>query len=169
MIQLYDWHFKIFWVPKLDKSSPIVHYYLYFYGNIFFPMSTFEKLNLSKSLYRAIADLGFEQPTPIQVAAVPVILSGRDVVGIAQTGTGKTYAYLWPILRDLKYSDQVNPRVLIVVPTRELVVQVVEQAEISYPVFQTYAYLVYTEEQISILKRSLLSREQTYWWPRPEG
>ncbi|MFO7670234.1 MAG: DEAD/DEAH box helicase [Bacteroidales bacterium] len=92
-------------------------------------MSTFEKLNLSKPLYRAIADLGFEQPTPIQTAAVPVIHSGRDMVGIAQTGTGKTYAYLWPILRDLKYSDQVNPRVLIVVPTRELVVQVVEQAK----------------------------------------
>ena len=92
-------------------------------------MSTFEKLNLSKPLYSAIADLGFEQPTPIQTMAVPVILSGRDVVGIAQTGTGKTYAYLWPILRDLKYSAQVNPRVLIVVPTRELVVQVVEQVE----------------------------------------
>ncbi len=92
-------------------------------------MSTFEKLNLSRPLYRAIADLGFEQPTPIQTAAVPVIHSGRDMVGIAQTGTGKTYAYLWPILRDLKYSDQVNPRVLIVVPTRELVVQVVEQAK----------------------------------------
>jgi ATP-dependent RNA helicase RhlE len=92
-------------------------------------MSTFEKLNLSKSLYSAIADLGFEQPTPVQAEAVPVILSGRDVVGIAQTGTGKTYAYLWPILRDLKYSDQVNPRVLIMVPTRELVVQVVEQVE----------------------------------------
>jgi ATP-dependent RNA helicase RhlE len=92
-------------------------------------MSTFEKLNLSKPLYSAIADLGFEKPTPIQSEAVPVILSGRDVVGIAQTGTGKTYAYLWPILRDLKYSTQVNPRVLIVVPTRELVVQVVEQVE----------------------------------------
>ena len=92
-------------------------------------MSTFEKLNLSKPLYNAIADLGFEQPTPIQSEGVPLILSGRDVVGIAQTGTGKTFAYLWPILRDLKYSEQVNPRVLIVVPTRELVVQVVEQTE----------------------------------------
>jgi len=92
-------------------------------------VSTFEKLNLSNPLYSAIADLGFEHPTPIQERAVPVILSGRDVVGIAQTGTGKTYAYLWPILRDLKYSDQVNPRVLILVPTRELVVQVVEQVE----------------------------------------
>ncbi len=92
-------------------------------------MSNFEKLNLSNSLYRAIAELGFEQATPIQEKGVPVILSGRDMVGIAQTGTGKTYAYLWPILRDLKYSQQVNPRVLIVVPTRELVVQVVEQTE----------------------------------------
>jgi ATP-dependent RNA helicase RhlE len=72
-------------------------------------MSSFEKLKLSKPLYNAIADLGFEQPTPIQAKAVPVILSGRDVVGIAQTGTGKTFAYLWPILRDLKYSTQVNP------------------------------------------------------------
>ncbi len=93
-------------------------------------MSTFEELNLSKSLYRAIVDLGFQQPTPIQSASVPVILSGRDMLGIAQTGTGKTYAYLWPILRDLKYSEQVNPRILIVVPTRELVVQVVEQAKV---------------------------------------
>ena len=92
-------------------------------------MSTFEKLKLSNALYKAIADLGFEQPTPIQSKAVPVILSGRDVVGIAQTGTGKTYAYLWPILRDLKYSTQVHPRVLILVPTRELVLQVVEQVE----------------------------------------
>lgn len=92
-------------------------------------MSTFEKLKLSTPLYKAIADLGFELPTPIQAEAVPVILSGRDVVGIAQTGTGKTFAYLWPLLRDLKYSAQVNPRVLIVVPTRELVVQVVEQTE----------------------------------------
>ena len=51
-------------------------------------MSTFEKLNLSNPLYRDIADLGFEQQTPIQEWAVPVILSGRDVVGIAHTGTG---------------------------------------------------------------------------------
>ncbi len=101
----------------------------YFCADISTAMSTFEKLNLSKALYRSIEDLGFEQATPIQSEAVPVILSGRDVVGIAQTGTGKTFAYLWPILRDLKYSSQVNPRVLIVVPTRELVVQVVEQAE----------------------------------------
>ena len=92
-------------------------------------MNAFENLKLSNPLYNAIDDLGFESPTPIQTEACPVILSGKDVVGIAQTGTGKTYAYMLPILRDLKFSDQIIPRVLILVPTRELVLQVVEQTE----------------------------------------
>ena len=92
-------------------------------------MSTFYDLNLSDQLYNAIDDLGLDMPTPIQVEACPVVLSGKDVVGIAQTGTGKTFAYLLPILKDLKFSKQVSPRVLILVPTRELVIQVVEQTE----------------------------------------
>lgn len=92
-------------------------------------MNTFENLNLSKQLYNAIDDLGFDSPTPIQTAVLPVILSGRDVVGIAQTGTGKTFAYVLPLLKDFKFSKQINPRVLILVPTRELVLQVVEQIE----------------------------------------
>ena len=85
-------------------------------------MSTFSDLNLSKALLRALDDIGFQQPTPIQEKALPIILSGKDAVGIAQTGTGKTFAYLLPILRQLDYSEQRHPRVLIVVPTRELVV-----------------------------------------------
>jgi len=93
-------------------------------------MKTFEELNLSKQLRYAIDDLGFDAPTPIQREALPLILSGKDVVGIAQTGTGKTFAYMLPILKDLKFSKQVNPRVLILVPTRELVLQVVEQTEL---------------------------------------
>ena len=76
-------------------------------------------------LLNALVDLGHDAPTPIQEIAFPVVMSGKDVVGIAQTGTGKTYAYLLPILRQLKFSDQKQPRVLIVVPTRELVLQVV--------------------------------------------
>ncbi len=92
-------------------------------------MSSFEELNLSKHLQSAIDELGFENPTPIQAEAYPVILSGRDIVGIAQTGTGKTFAYLLPLLRDLKYSKEIPPRVLILVPTRELVIQVVEQVQ----------------------------------------
>lgn len=69
----------------------------------------------------------FVNPTPIQEKAFPVVMSGKDVVGIAQTGTGKTLAYLLPILRKLNYSNQKDPRVLILVPTRELVIQVVEE------------------------------------------
>ncbi|WP_159283445.1 DEAD/DEAH box helicase [Tenacibaculum maritimum] len=90
---------------------------------------TFEDLDLSKQLQNAIDDLGFTQPTPIQEKAFSVVRSGKDVVGIAQTGTGKTFAYMLPILRDLKFSKQQHPRVLILVPTRELVLQVVEEIE----------------------------------------
>jgi ATP-dependent RNA helicase RhlE len=71
-------------------------------------MSTFDELNLSNQLQYAIDDLGFVQPTPIQEQAFSVILSGKDMVGIAQTGTGKTFAYMMPILRDLKFSKLVN-------------------------------------------------------------
>ncbi|GAB4162169.1 MAG: DEAD/DEAH box helicase [Winogradskyella sp.] len=90
---------------------------------------TFQDLNLNTPLYNAIEDLGFEAPTPIQAEAFNIIASGKDVVGIAQTGTGKTFAYMLPILRHLKYSRQDNPRVLVLVPTRELVVQVVSEIE----------------------------------------
>lgn len=92
-------------------------------------MNTFEIFNLSKQLQNAIVDLGFKSPTPIQQEAYSVILSGKDVVGIAQTGTGKTFAYMLPILQGLKFSKQVNPRILILVPTRELVLQMVEMIE----------------------------------------
>ena len=92
-------------------------------------MNRFENFNLNKPLHNAIEELGFDTPTPIQIESFPVILSGKDVVGIAQTGTGKTLAYMLPILQELKFSKQVNPRVLILVPTRELVLQVVERVE----------------------------------------
>ena len=89
-------------------------------------MKSFEDLKIHKSQLKALTDLGLENPTPIQTKALPLILSGRDMVGLAQTGTGKTFAYLLPVLKQLAYSDQIQPRVLILVPTRELVVQVVE-------------------------------------------
>ncbi len=77
--------------------------------------------------------MGFTTPTPIQEKSFSVIMSSKDMVGIAQTGTGKTYAYLLPILRQLTFSTQKHPRVLIVVPTRELVVQVVQEIESLTP------------------------------------
>lgn len=92
-------------------------------------MATFEQFNLPKSLQKAIDELGFVHPTPIQEKSFNVILSGKDVMGIAQTGTGKTFAYLLPILKQWKFQATDSPRVVILVPTRELVVQVVEEVE----------------------------------------
>ncbi len=89
----------------------------------------FDNLKLNKQILNAIEEIGFKEPTPIQEQAFSVILSGKDTIGIAQTGTGKTFAYLLPILSNLKYSEQRNPRVLILVPTRELVIQVVTEIE----------------------------------------
>ncbi|WP_179335956.1 DEAD/DEAH box helicase [Winogradskyella costae] len=90
---------------------------------------TFNDLNLNTPLYNALDDLGFTTPTPIQAESFNVVAAGKDVVGIAQTGTGKTFAYMLPILKNLSFSQQENPRVLILVPTRELVVQVVSEIE----------------------------------------
>ncbi|MCF6239795.1 MAG: DEAD/DEAH box helicase [Bacteroidales bacterium] len=90
---------------------------------------TFDELNLNNPLNNALEDLGYIYPTPIQEKAFKIILSGKDVVGIAQTGTGKTIAYLLPLLKQLKYSEQRNPRILIIVPTRELVLQVLKEAK----------------------------------------
>lgn len=92
-------------------------------------MNTFEQFNLPKSLQKAIEELGFKTPTPIQEKSFSVIMSGRDVMGIAQTGTGKTLAYLLPILKQWKFSQTHSPKVVILVPVRELVVQVVEEIE----------------------------------------
>ena len=92
-------------------------------------MSQFEQLNLPKSLQKAIDDLGFTSLTPIQEKSFSVILSGKDMMGIAQTGTGKTFAYLLPILRQYTFSSSENPKVVVIVPTRELVVQVTEEVK----------------------------------------
>ncbi len=92
-------------------------------------MSTFEQFNLPKSLQKAIDELGLTTPTPIQEKSFSVIMSGRDVMGIAQTGTGKTLAYLLPLLKQWKFIATDSPRIVILVPTRELVVQIVEVVE----------------------------------------
>lgn len=92
-------------------------------------MKTFQDFDLPKSLQKALDQLGFVTPTPIQAKSFSVILSGRDMMGIAQTGTGKTFAYLLPILKQWKFQKTDTPRVVILVPTRELVVQVVEEVE----------------------------------------
>lgn len=89
---------------------------------------TFADLNLTAPLLKALDEMGLTVPTTIQERAFPVIMSGRDVCGIAQTGTGKTFAYLLPCLRLLQFAKDRFPQMLVLVPTRELVVQVVEAA-----------------------------------------
>ena len=74
-------------------------------------MSNFNEINLNKQLQNAIDDLGFQQQTPIQQETYSKILGGNDLVGIAQTGTGKTIAYCLPLLQELSYSKQNNPRI----------------------------------------------------------
>ena len=87
---------------------------------------TFDDLNLNTPLLSALDDLGYTNPTTIQRKVFSIVMSGSDVCGIAQTGTGKTFAYLLPCLRQWKFSKDKNPQILIIVPTRELVAQVVD-------------------------------------------
>src|ERR1700740_2667845 len=90
----------------------------------------FRALNLSPQMLQAVHDAGYTEPTPIQVAAIPLISAGHDIIGFAQTGTGKTAAFVLPILMKLAASihngQRRGPRALVVAPTRELVVQIEE-------------------------------------------
>lgn len=90
---------------------------------------SFADFDLPKQLNSALEKLGISEPTPIQLKSFSPIMSGKDVMGIAQTGTGKTLAYLLPVLKTWKYNKNGSPTVLILVPTRELVVQVAEVVE----------------------------------------
>jgi ATP-dependent RNA helicase RhlE len=90
---------------------------------------TFRDLNLKKPLWNALDNLGYQTPTTIQATGFNVMMSGADTIGIAQTGTGKTLAYLLPCLCMWKFSKDPHPQILILVPTRELVAQVVSEVE----------------------------------------
>ncbi|MFL0411573.1 DEAD/DEAH box helicase [Microbacterium paludicola] len=119
----------------------------------------FEELGITGSVLSAIRDLGYETPSPIQQATIPTLLSGRDVVGMAQTGTGKTAAFALPILERLDVNRKV-PQALVLAPTRELALQVAEAFE-SYaaqmpdvrllPVYGGQGYGV----QLSALRRGV--------------
>jgi ATP-dependent RNA helicase RhlE len=86
----------------------------------------FEDLKLNRQILNAIDDLGFERPTEIQAKVVPVATAGHDLFGIAQTGTGKTIAFVAPLIMKIKYAQGNDPRALILAPTRELVLQIAD-------------------------------------------
>src|SRR5690625_3239212 len=91
----------------------------------------FASLNLAPAVQRVLADVGYETPSPIQAATIPPLLEGRDVLGQAQTGTGKTAAFALPLLSRLDAAAGA-PQALVLTPTREMAIQVAEA-------FQTYA------------------------------
>lgn len=119
----------------------------------------FEELGITGPVLKAIKDLGYETPSPIQAATIPTLLAGRDVVGMAQTGTGKTAAFALPVLERLDISQK-TPQALVLAPTRELALQVCEAFE-SYaskmkgvhvlPVYGGQGYGV----QLSALRRGV--------------
>ena len=109
-------------------------------------MNKFEKLGLSEELLKSINELGFEKPTPIQENIIPVILEGYDVIGQAQTGTGKTAAFGLPTIEKI---DASNPAIqaLVIAPTRELAVQgqeelfrLVNQKGLKFVLFWWFKY-----------------------------
>ena len=94
-------------------------------------VTAFDQLQLAASLIKTLKDIGYETPSPIQAKTIPLLLAGRDVLGQAQTGTGKTAAFALPILSNLELKQK-DPQALVLAPTRELAIQVSEA-------FQTYA------------------------------
>ena len=94
-------------------------------------IDTFKQMAISDAVLRAVEEIGYEQPSPIQAASIPVLLNGEDLIGMAQTGTGKTAAFALPLLSKIDLSIK-QPQVLVLTPTRELAIQVAEA-------FQRYA------------------------------
>ncbi len=94
-------------------------------------VTAFNQLALNKPILQILDEVGYETPSPIQAQTIPLLLAGRDLVGQAQTGTGKTAAFALPILNRLELKQK-DPQVLVLVPTRELAIQVAEA-------FQKYA------------------------------
>lgn len=112
---------------------------------------TFEDFNFNRQILNAIAAAGYTEPTPIQQKAIPPIMNGQDVMGIAQTGTGKTAAYVLPLLMKLKFAQGDSPRALIISPTRELAMQIEENIK---------AYAVNTDLRTIVLYGGLGPKPQ---------
>ena len=93
-------------------------------------ITSFEQFNLNPQLLNALRDLGFEHPTEIQQKCIPLIMGGQEVIGIAQTGTGKTAAYMLPLLMKIKYAQGEEPRAVILAPTKELAIQLASHARL---------------------------------------
>src|SRR5690606_16524279 len=120
---------------------------------------SFSELNLAPALAKAVADMGYETMTPIQAQAIPQVLTGRDVMGAAQTGTGKTAAFSLPLLQRLLKHENASTsparhpvRALVLLPTRELADQVAEQVKL---------YAKYTQLRSTVVVGGMATQHQT--------
>lgn len=118
----------------------------------------FEELNLSKEVLHAVSDLGYEEATPIQTEAIPVIMKGKDIIGQAQTGTGKTAAFGIPAIESININNK-KTQVMILCPTRELAVQVAEEMNKLSKYLNISIHPVYggqsIERQLKILRKGV--------------
>ena len=127
--------------------------------------ATFQDLGLPAAMVDSLSSFGYESPTPIQAEAIPYLLEGRDIIGQAQTGTGKTAAFALPLLANIN-SKLKSPQVLVLTPTRELAIQVAESFQKyarsidGFHVLPIYGGQAY-QHQLRPLKRILLLQ----MWP----
>src|SRR5437763_3449557 len=108
----------------------------------------FHALSLSPALLSALTRASYHEPTPIQAALIPEALAGRDVIGQAQTGTGKTAAFLLPFMNSWRDTNEPGPQALVLAPTRELVVQVSEEARKLAPSRHFRAIPIYGGQRV---------------------
>ncbi len=129
---------------------------------------TFSGFNLSPRVAAGVDTLGYQQPTPIQQGAIPPIMAGRDVMGLAQTGTGKTAAFALPILQRLETGPRGRVRALIVAPTRELAEQI-RQAFTDLGRQTACAASPSTAASASGHRCRRCAAAPRSWWPAPAG
>ena len=122
-------------------------------------LEKFEQLMISEPVLRALNDMGFEEPTPIQQEAIPVAMSGKDMIGQAQTGTGKTAAFGLPVLERVDGTDG-HVQVLILSPTRELAIQVAEELNKMATYTDIHALPIYGGQDIGRQFRALRKNPQ---------
>jgi len=123
-------------------------------------MCTFADLGLSQNVMKAVQKSGYENPTPIQLQTIPLLLAGKNLLGTAQTGTGKTAAFALPLLSRLDFEGK-NPQVLVLTPTRELAIQVSEAIQrYSAYIKDFHVVPVYGGQDISIQLRVLKRKAQ---------
>lgn len=120
---------------------------------------TFEELQVLPEILKAVSDMGFEEPTPIQKAAIPAALSGRDIIGQAQTGTGKTAAFGIPVLERID-TTKPAPQAIILSPTRELAIQSAEEINHLAQYMNVHAIPIYGGQDINRQFRALRQRPQ---------